>query len=96
MRGVYHNKGNDQRHEESQRNGRRESNQVGGYYRCRGRRYSEPTRPLAKLTRDHRTDKASRLASPHIGAVTASAFEAEKYFDVIRVFERRETAGGTW
>ncbi|SPO04324.1 related to flavin-containing monooxygenase [Cephalotrichum gorgonifer] len=30
------------------------------------------------------------------GAVTAAAFEAEKYFDHIRVFERRETAGGTW
>ena len=31
-----------------------------------------------------------------IGSVTAAAFAAEQYFDRIRVFERRETAGGTW
>ncbi|KAK4170147.1 hypothetical protein QBC43DRAFT_348581 [Cladorrhinum sp. PSN259] len=30
------------------------------------------------------------------GAVTAAAFEAEKYYERIRVFERRETPGGTW
>ncbi|PWY92218.1 FAD/NAD(P)-binding domain-containing protein [Aspergillus heteromorphus CBS 117.55] len=30
------------------------------------------------------------------GAITASALAAEKSFDRIRVFERRETAGGTW
>ncbi|KAK3363001.1 hypothetical protein B0T25DRAFT_27058 [Lasiosphaeria hispida] len=30
------------------------------------------------------------------GAVTAAAFKAEDYFEHIRVFERRETAGGTW
>ncbi|KAK4230730.1 hypothetical protein QBC38DRAFT_383538 [Podospora fimiseda] len=30
------------------------------------------------------------------GAVTAAAFEAEKYYENIRVFERRETPGGTW
>ncbi|RDW78252.1 hypothetical protein BP5796_06104 [Coleophoma crateriformis] len=30
------------------------------------------------------------------GAITAAAFHAENYFDRIRVFERRETAGGTW
>ncbi|KAJ6014895.1 hypothetical protein N7540_009486 [Penicillium herquei] len=30
------------------------------------------------------------------GAITASALAAEEYFDRIRVFERRETAGGTW
>ena len=33
---------------------------------------------------------------PCIGSVTAAAFAAEQYFDRIRVFERRETAGGTW
>lgn len=32
----------------------------------------------------------------HTGAVTAAAFAAEKYFERIRVFERRESAGGTW
>jgi hypothetical protein len=31
-----------------------------------------------------------------IGSVSAAAFAAEQYFDRIRVFERRETAGGTW
>lgn len=30
------------------------------------------------------------------GAVAAAALKAENYFDHIRVFERRETAGGTW
>ncbi|KAH7127205.1 dimethylaniline monooxygenase (N-oxide forming) [Dendryphion nanum] len=30
------------------------------------------------------------------GAVTAAAFHAEKHFDVIRVFERRDSPGGTW
>ncbi|KAF5020300.1 hypothetical protein F66182_7676 [Fusarium sp. NRRL 66182] len=30
------------------------------------------------------------------GAVTAAALKAEDYFDRIRVFERRETPGGTW
>lgn len=32
----------------------------------------------------------------HSGAVTAAALKAEEVFDVIRVFERREAAGGTW
>lgn len=31
-----------------------------------------------------------------LGAVTAAAFKAENYFEHIRVFERRETPGGTW
>jgi cation diffusion facilitator CzcD-associated flavoprotein CzcO len=31
-----------------------------------------------------------------VGAITAAAFAAEKYFDRIQVFERRESAGGTW
>ncbi|KAH7303847.1 hypothetical protein B0I35DRAFT_455032 [Stachybotrys elegans] len=30
------------------------------------------------------------------GAITAAALQAERYFKRIRVFERRETAGGTW
>ncbi|KAI0138211.1 putative dimethylaniline monooxygenase [Hypoxylon sp. NC0597] len=30
------------------------------------------------------------------GAITAAAFKAENYFERIRVFERRETPGGTW
>lgn len=32
----------------------------------------------------------------HLGAVTAAALGAEEAFDVVRVFERRESAGGTW
>ncbi|KAM0385175.1 hypothetical protein ACHAQC_011625 [Fusarium culmorum] len=30
------------------------------------------------------------------GAVAAASLKAENYFDRIRVFERRETPGGTW
>ncbi|KAK6700706.1 hypothetical protein SNK05_013542 [Fusarium graminearum] len=30
------------------------------------------------------------------GAITAATLKAENYFDRIRVFERRETPGGTW
>lgn len=30
------------------------------------------------------------------GAATAAAFASENTFDVIRVFERRESPGGTW
>lgn len=30
------------------------------------------------------------------GVITAAALEAENYFQKIQVFERRETAGGTW
>ncbi|KAK7718396.1 hypothetical protein SLS64_002349 [Diaporthe eres] len=30
------------------------------------------------------------------GTITAAALKAENYFDQIRIFERRETAGGTW
>ncbi|GKU21737.1 unnamed protein product [Fusarium langsethiae] len=30
------------------------------------------------------------------GAITAAALKAENYFDRIRVFERRESPGGTW
>ncbi|KAH7374663.1 hypothetical protein B0T11DRAFT_344394 [Plectosphaerella cucumerina] len=30
------------------------------------------------------------------GAVTAAAFAAEKYYDRIQVYERRDSAGGTW
>lgn len=32
----------------------------------------------------------------NLGAITAAALKAENFFDRIRVFERRETAGGTW
>lgn len=30
------------------------------------------------------------------GAATAAAFAAEQYFETIRVFERKGSAGGTW
>ncbi|KAM3421929.1 Thiol-specific monooxygenase [Cercospora zeina] len=35
-------------------------------------------------------------SDPCTGAATAAALQAEDYFDMIKVFERRETAGGTW
>jgi cation diffusion facilitator CzcD-associated flavoprotein CzcO len=31
-----------------------------------------------------------------IGSVAAAALKSENYFQKIRVFERRETAGGAW
>ena len=31
-----------------------------------------------------------------IGVITAAALDAENYYEKIQVFERRETAGGTW
>jgi uncharacterized NAD(P)/FAD-binding protein YdhS len=42
---------------------------------------------------------SGEVGSTHIfiiGAITAAAFAAEKYFERIQVFERRESAGGTW
>lgn len=47
------------------------------------------------------TCKCSRspgMPPSHIlsGAAAAAAFDAEDAFDVIQVFERRETPGGTW
>ncbi|KAJ3549098.1 hypothetical protein NM208_g678 [Fusarium decemcellulare] len=35
-------------------------------------------------------------AGHYLGAITAAAFKAEDYYERIRVFERRATAGGTW
>lgn len=44
-----------------------------------------------------RGEKAALLIiSLCTGAIAAAALKAENYFDNIRVFERRETAGGTW
>lgn len=34
--------------------------------------------------------------NPTLGAAAAASLKAEDYFDTIRVFERRECAGGTW
>ncbi|KAK3372584.1 hypothetical protein B0H63DRAFT_503686 [Podospora didyma] len=47
-------------------------------------------------------DRETRIRSVAIigagaaGAMTAAAFKAENYFERIKVFERRSTAGGTW
>jgi hypothetical protein len=38
----------------------------------------------------------SKIKSNKIGAAAAAAFASEEYFEKIRVFERRESAGGTW
>lgn len=42
------------------------------------------------------TPPTSILTHHIAGAITAAAFKAEKYFDRIQIFERRESAGGTW
>lgn len=36
------------------------------------------------------------LLIARVGAITAAALNAEQYLNKITVFERRETAGGTW
>jgi hypothetical protein len=36
------------------------------------------------------------LTGTILGAITAAALVRENYFETIRVFERRETPGGTW
>jgi hypothetical protein len=36
------------------------------------------------------------LAHCIIGAAAAAAFDAEDVFNIVQVFERRETPGGTW
>ena len=36
------------------------------------------------------------LTNTLTGAITAAAFVAERYFNRVQVYERRESAGGTW
>ncbi len=36
------------------------------------------------------------ILTPTPGAAAAAAFGAEEYFDVIKIFERRQEPGGTW
>jgi hypothetical protein len=43
-----------------------------------------------------RSGEVGRVHVCIIGAITAAAFAAEEYFERIQVFERRESAGGTW
>ncbi|KAG0647451.1 Flavin-dependent monooxygenase [Hyphodiscus hymeniophilus] len=45
---------------------------------------------------DLRSRSVAIIGAGAAGAVAAAAFEAEKYFKKIRVFERRESPGGTW
>lgn len=42
-------------------------------------------------------DRVRQLTNGHrSGAAAAAALKAEDYYETIRVFERRECAGGTW
>ncbi|KAJ4145636.1 hypothetical protein LMH87_004482 [Akanthomyces muscarius] len=43
-----------------------------------------------------RIESVAIIGAGPSGAIAAAALKAENYFDRIRVFERRETAGGTW
>lgn len=69
--------------------GRRKSNQV-----CRGHWRWRIRCELLKLTPDRPLELILKLF--HKGSITAAALKAENCFDRIRIFERRETAGGTW
>ncbi|KAH8891215.1 FAD/NAD(P)-binding domain-containing protein [Thozetella sp. PMI_491] len=44
----------------------------------------------------HRIKSVAIIGAGASGAAAATAFAAEKYFDIIKVFERRHEAGGTW
>ncbi|KAL2067655.1 hypothetical protein VTL71DRAFT_15751 [Oculimacula yallundae] len=48
------------------------------------------------MAEKHRVKSVAIIGAGAAGAITAAAFAAEKYFDRIHVFERRESAGGTW
>ncbi|RMJ17221.1 hypothetical protein CDV36_003124 [Fusarium kuroshium] len=45
---------------------------------------------------DNKIKSVAIIGAGAAGAITAAAFKAEDYYDRIRVFERRETPGGTW
>ncbi|CZT05624.1 related to flavin-containing monooxygenase [Rhynchosporium graminicola] len=48
------------------------------------------------MANGHQLKSVAIIGAGAAGAITAAAFAAEKYFDTIQVFERRESAGGTW
>ncbi|KAE9363620.1 FAD/NAD(P)-binding domain-containing protein [Stipitochalara longipes BDJ] len=48
------------------------------------------------MAKDNRVRSVAIIGAGAAGAISAAAFAAEKYFDRIQVFERRESAGGTW
>ncbi|KAH7378117.1 hypothetical protein BKA64DRAFT_736750 [Cadophora sp. MPI-SDFR-AT-0126] len=48
------------------------------------------------MAEQKRVKSVAIIGAGAAGAITAAAFTAEKYFDRIQVFERRESAGGTW
>lgn len=45
---------------------------------------------------EHLIKSVAIIGAGASGVITAAALKAENYFEKIRVFERRETAGGTW
>ncbi|KAK0671431.1 FAD/NAD(P)-binding domain-containing protein [Cercophora samala] len=57
------------------------------------------TRPqpyVMDTTKEKKIRSVAIIGAGAAGAVTAAAFKAERYFEQIRVFERRERPGGTW
>jgi cation diffusion facilitator CzcD-associated flavoprotein CzcO len=44
----------------------------------------------------HVVKRVAIIGAGPAGAIAVDAFAQEKAFDVIRVFERRERAGGCW
>ncbi|KAF5564739.1 thiol-specific monooxygenase [Fusarium phyllophilum] len=45
---------------------------------------------------DYNIKSVAIVGAGAAGAISAAALKAENFFDRIRVFERRETPGGTW
>lgn len=48
------------------------------------------------MSNEQRIKSVAVVGAGAAGAITAVALKAENYFERIRVFERRETPGGTW
>ncbi|KAI2781336.1 FAD/NAD(P)-binding domain-containing protein [Daldinia loculata] len=48
------------------------------------------------MSKEHRIKSVAVVGAGAGGAIAAAALKAENYFERIRVFERRETPGGTW
>ncbi|KAI0848154.1 FAD/NAD(P)-binding domain-containing protein [Daldinia vernicosa] len=48
------------------------------------------------MSEEHRIKSVAVVGAGAGGAIAAAALKAENYFERIRVFERRETPGGTW
>lgn len=78
----------------SPHHGRRESYKVGCCDRCWSIRYEFHGRRCPMCCQVSLT--YCYLLWNYSGSITGAALKAEDNFDRIRIFERRETAGGTW